>query len=233
MRVLIVGHGRMGRFHAKAVRDAGDNPVTLDPHAEADYRFWDQAPHVDAAIIVCPIEHLHVNALHATNIGLKVLVEKPAAATLEQAQHLASINPDMAVGYLERGNPVVAGLAKHCPNPQLIRFVRSGPRTRDGAWLDVASHDIDLCHHYFPGAAADFTVAHSPWPVRVIHADGYTANLVTRSLHRDGDLIEAYPMHDLLAHQYQAFKAGTPLATISDAVRVHETLLERTQARAA
>jgi len=228
MNVVIVGHGRMGQFHAKTVREAGDEAITLDPYAPADHKLWTDIPaNVDAAIIATPIPDLHTHALYASHRGLRVLVEKPATATLAQAEHLHRKYPHTAVGYLERANPVVAGLKHYCPNPSHVRYTRQGPRS-EADWLDVASHDIDLHHHHWPTANATYNFGYAAWPRRTIQIGDYTANLVTRTIHHNHQLVAHYPMDDLLATQWAAFKAGLPLATIKDAIRVHQTINKQT-----
>jgi siroheme synthase (precorrin-2 oxidase/ferrochelatase) len=70
VRVLIVGYGRMGHFHARTVLAAGDTPITLDTHAPAEYKSWRTVGHIDAAIIACPIEHLYDHARRALDRGI-------------------------------------------------------------------------------------------------------------------------------------------------------------------
>lgn len=229
MRVLIVGHGRMGHFHAKTVSDAGDTPVTLDPYSPANLRTWAQVPDdIELAIIATPIGLLHHNTLEALHRGLRVLVEKPAAATLHQALNLEHANPEIAVGYLERLNPAAIGLHQHCPAPASIAFTRLGPRPSSNPTLDVTSHDIDLHHAYWPTVPPIYTTGHHRERIRLISTPcGYQADLVNRTLLKpDGTRIQYAPdtEHDLLAHQYAAFRNGTPAATITDAVHVHRAL---------
>ena len=231
MRVLIVGHGRMGRFHAQTVRNAGDQAVTLDPYAEADHWTWlHVGDEYDAAIIACPIDQLHIQAIQAHRRGItRLLVEKPGAATLIDAQALEHFDPTIAVGYIERLNPVVAELATQAPSPGHVTFHRQGPGMA-ALGLDVAAHDIDLHRLYFPDADATIQAERSLMRRRTITTStGYTADLLTRTLHAPDGTVTRCHQHDLLAEQWERFKTGKPAATISDAIAVHRILADHHQ----
>jgi hypothetical protein len=58
------------------------------PTPPPNHKSWRTVGHIDAAIIACPIEHLYDHARRALDRGIPVLVEKPGAATLEQARNL-------------------------------------------------------------------------------------------------------------------------------------------------
>jgi hypothetical protein len=224
VRVLIVGYGRMGHFHARTVLAAGDTPITLDTQAPANHKSWRTVGHIDAAIIACPIEHLYDHARRALDRGIPVLVEKPGAETLEQARNLTDQHPDLAVGYVERLNPVVIALAEHATTSH-VTFTRHGPGMAP-LGLDVAAHDIDLHRLYFPDCTATIDAQRSLTRVRTITTGGYTADLLTRRLRHPDGCIVRYHQRDLLAEQYARFVSGRPAATIADATAVHQILAE-------
>jgi predicted dehydrogenase len=111
----------------------------------------------DFAVVAVPTdEHLPaVRALAAA--GVHVLVEKPLAATSEQAREIIALVRGAglhgAVGHVERCNPALLELRRRVLGGQLgdvfsVRTERVGPfpdRVRDvGVVKDLASHDLDL-----------------------------------------------------------------------------------------
>ena len=89
--------------------------------------------------------------------GVSVLIEKPLAATSEDAGRIVEIcraaGVHSAVGHVERFNPALQELRRRVLDGQIGRLftvstVRSGPfpaRVRDvGVVKDLATHDIDL-----------------------------------------------------------------------------------------
>lgn len=170
-RVAVIGLGMIGRHHARllqstdrasfagAVDPAGDRHGSLhDPGlcvATLD-ELLDRGP-LDAAVVAVPtVEHLPV-AGALIEAGVAVLVEKPLAATSEDALEIAALcarhRVPGAVGHVERFNAAPRELRRRLLDGQLgevstISTVRSGPfpgRIADvGVVLDLATHDIDL-----------------------------------------------------------------------------------------
>jgi UDP-N-acetylglucosamine 3-dehydrogenase len=111
----------------------------------------------DAVTVAVPT-HAHASvAKDALRAGCHVLVEKPIAATLEEADELiaaaAAARRVLMVGHIERFNPAVIDLKKRIAEGQLGRVFqcharRLGPfppRIRDvGVVVDLATHDLDL-----------------------------------------------------------------------------------------
>lgn len=224
MKVLIVGAGRMGAFHKQTVARCGDEAITLDPLAPADHRAWDTlVGEIDAAIIACPIEHLYSSAMRAKVETDSILIEKPGAATLEQAQELAQVMPTAAVGFVERCNPVVDGFRAIRRTPGVVTYSRIGPDSGAELMLDLGSHAIDLARYLAlpEDLPPRIEVKWGPEKVRTITAKHLHANLISRRLNW-----ESYPQTDLLTLQWEAFKAGEPRATIHDALAVHQALAQ-------
>jgi UDP-N-acetylglucosamine 3-dehydrogenase len=112
---------------------------------------------LDFGIVSVPTElHLEVVA-ELCGAGASVLVEKPLAATVEQAREIvrlcAEANVRGAVGHVERFNPALQELRRRLLDGQVGRLFsvqteRTGPfpaRLQDvGVVTDLASHDIDL-----------------------------------------------------------------------------------------
>jgi len=111
----------------------------------------------EAVTIAVPTENHHEAVLEALAAGCHVLVEKPIAATLAQADELVaaakSARRVLAVGHVERYNPALLELKRRLDAGQLGRVYqfdaqRLGPfpqRVRDvGVVIDLATHDLDL-----------------------------------------------------------------------------------------
>jgi predicted dehydrogenase len=111
----------------------------------------------EAVTIAVPTENHHEAVMEALAAGCHVLVEKPIAATLPQADELVaaarSAGRVLAVGHIERYNPAVLELKRRLDDGQLGRVYqfdaqRLGPfpqRIRDvGVVIDLATHDLDL-----------------------------------------------------------------------------------------
>jgi len=166
VRVMVVGAGALGRHHARIL--AGLDGVELVAVAEpreaqgrgiadqhgarwvADFR--DVMDQVDAASIVVPT-FLHRDvAREFLSRGLPVLVEKPLAANVAEAQELSDLanrrGVVLQVGHVERFNPALVAAKPLVQGPRYIRCERLSPypfRSTDiGVVHDLLIHDIDL-----------------------------------------------------------------------------------------
>lgn len=149
MRALVVGLGRMGRFHARALRDLGFDVATVDPDpaAGAGYR---TVPHVgfDAVCVSVPMAHLAEAAAEWAGFAGRLLIEKPGAVSVREADQLSDVlGAGTAVGYVERFNPVaqdLKGVLGGLPQPARATFRRWNTRPSPDVMLDLRSHDVDL-----------------------------------------------------------------------------------------
>src|SRR4051812_44522089 len=110
MRALVVGAGRMGTYHARVGSALGIDVRTVDPVNGADFPTLAAAPEADLVIVATPIAALAPTAIAAMRLGHHlVLVEKPMAATVAEAEELVELAAEMGttlvVGYTERFNP--------------------------------------------------------------------------------------------------------------------------------
>lgn len=140
MRVALFGHGHMGRLHARHLASRADL-VVVDPPLGLE----PGVGHIDAAVIAVPTpEHARV-ALPLLRAGIPCLVEKPLAATREDALALAAF-PHLAVGHVERFNPAFGALAGvDARFVQAERVSRWAGRGTDvDVVLDLMIHDLDL-----------------------------------------------------------------------------------------
>jgi predicted dehydrogenase len=146
----------MGRYHAdKFARLPGVElaaVVDRDPARApiSDYRAV--IPAIDAAVIAVPTDLHHAIARECLESGVHLLVEKPLAATLEQADDLVRLARGkglvLQVGHVERYNRAFQALVERMDRPLFIDAERlSGFKQRGtevDVILDLMIHDLDL-----------------------------------------------------------------------------------------
>jgi predicted dehydrogenase len=172
-RVAVIGVGSMGKNHVRVYTEIPDADLVavVDAKREAAeqiahrYRvplYTDvcemlEKERPEAVSIVVPTsEHFRV-ARQVLEAGCHVLVEKPIAATLEDAEQLIltsdRLNPVLMVGHIERFNPAIIELKRRLNAGELgqifqIYARRLGPfpsRINDvGVVMDLAPHDLDI-----------------------------------------------------------------------------------------
>jgi predicted dehydrogenase len=140
----------MGRLHAQKVLGmgaGGSREIVLfivDPAQGLSAVPAD----IDAAIIASPTSTHAAVALPLLARGIPCLIEKPLAATLEEARALAE-HTHVMVGHVERFNPaygVLAGVdARFVQAERVGRFTARG--TDVDVILDLMIHDLDLFLH--------------------------------------------------------------------------------------
>ena len=172
-RVGVVGTGVMGRNHARVLRELRDVELVgvadsnVDAacqvagfHGTRGYSSLEELlknERPEAVTVAVPTEYHHRAVMEALGAGCHVMVEKPIAATLAEADELIatakSANRVLAVGHVERYNPAVLELKRRLDEGQLGRVYqfdaqRLGPfpqRIWDvGVVVDLATHDLDL-----------------------------------------------------------------------------------------
>ena len=118
--------------------------------ATADYR--ELMPRVRAASVTVPtVAHRQV-AVDLMEAGIDVLVEKPMAASAEEAGEMLALaqerNIVLGVGHTERYNPAVEAVIEYCRDPRFIevhRLASFSPRSLDiDVVLDLMIHDLDV-----------------------------------------------------------------------------------------
>jgi predicted dehydrogenase len=165
LRIGIAGAGHFGRYHALKV--AASDRATLtglyDPDLERaktvgweagapDMALPDLIAASDALIVAAPADAHHDIAAAALRAGRHVLVEKPIAATLEQADDLARLAAArslvLQVGHLERFSAAYGALVGRMGAPLYIEATRIAPFKPRGTdvsvILDLMIHDLDL-----------------------------------------------------------------------------------------
>jgi predicted dehydrogenase len=166
IRVAVVGVGHMGRHHARLYRDlpgarlvavVDSNPdrardAAKEFSCDGLTRVEDLPADLQAATVAVPtIAHLPVAEVLMRR-GAAVLVEKPLAPNVEQADRILEIARQtgalLAVGHTERFNPVVRAMQRLHIAPKYIESQRISPfrfRSADiGVVADMMIHDIDI-----------------------------------------------------------------------------------------
>ena len=155
MKVAVIGAGHMGRFHAeKFARLPGVQVAVVDPDPArapiSDFR--KVLGEVEAAVIAVPTNLHHEVARAFLERGLHVLVEKPLAATLDEADDLVNLaskkNAVLQVGHVQRYSTAFKALAKRVEKALYIDAERLAGFKQRGAEVDVVLdlmiHDLDL-----------------------------------------------------------------------------------------
>jgi predicted dehydrogenase len=170
LRVVVVGAGHMGRSHAQKVaalcgrdgRLALTAVVDIDLErarklatelgaaatADAEEAFRG----ADAAIVAVPTSAHFGLVRAALDAGLDVLVEKPMAATLAEAEAILELairrGRVLQVGHLEWFNPALREMRGKIAEPRFIEAHRLGPFPERGTDVDVVRdlmiHDLDI-----------------------------------------------------------------------------------------
>jgi predicted dehydrogenase len=107
---------------------------------------------VDAATVAVPTVHHHGVASGLLDAGLDLLVEKPLAATLAEADELVGLAEKghriLQPGHLERFNPAVLAVQPQVRRPMFFEAHRLSiftPRALDvDVVLDLMIHDLDI-----------------------------------------------------------------------------------------
>jgi predicted dehydrogenase len=166
VRVAVIGAGDFGRNHARVYRELehADLVGIVDTDAERARRVASEfsteilpgieslAGQVDAVSVAVPtVEHARVG-LRLLELGVDVLMEKPVAASLAEADQLVSAASRagriLQVGHLERFNPGVVAVMPVVSCPLYFEVHRLGvftPRSLDiDVVYDVMIHDLDI-----------------------------------------------------------------------------------------
>ncbi|MFN5222400.1 MAG: Gfo/Idh/MocA family oxidoreductase [Cyanobacteriota bacterium] len=168
VRVGVIGIGNMGWHHARVLSLLRDAELVgvADPDGErgklavdqfgcrwfGDYR--EMLAEVEAVCIAVPTLLHHRVGMACLQAGVHVLIEKPIAATQEEAADLIQAAEAagrlLQVGHIERFNPAFRELLKVVAGEEVVvlearRHSPNGDRANDvSVVLDLMIHDIDL-----------------------------------------------------------------------------------------
>lgn len=184
VRIGVVGAGSLGYHHVRILRElpgarlvgfhetdaarrahvAGElgapAATSLDALLEA----------VEAITVVVPTPAHHAVASRALARGVHVLIEKPIASTLAEADDLLAIAERtgalIQTGHVERFNRAIRAAVPHIAEPRFVESNRLAPFNPRGAdvavVLDLMIHDIDLVRTLVGGRVTDLAAAGVP-----------------------------------------------------------------------
>lgn len=235
-RVAVVGVGEFGRNHVRVWRELANSPAmagklelagVVDENTERAQKVAKEfgapvlrdvyalvAEHIDAVSLAVPTkEHCRIGCL-LLDSGIDVLVEKPMAASVREADGLiASAKRSghlLQVGQVERFNPAVAAAQKIVSRPMFFEVHRLGiftPRSLDiDVVYDVMIHDLDILLALVDAPVADLKAVGIPVitekvdiaHARIEFATGAVANLTASRVSTE----RVRKMRFFQAHEY-------------------------------
>jgi len=168
VRIGVVGTGSLGRHHVRilaslpgaelvGIHDARPEVAAELAATHGTVAFSDVdalAAQVDAMVVAVPTSEHAAIGVPLLAAGKHVLVEKPIAGTLEEADELlaaaAAGGGTFAVGHVEFYNPAVQALLAAGAAPRFVEVERLGvfsPRSLDvDVVLDLMIHDLQILH---------------------------------------------------------------------------------------
>ena len=199
LRTAVIGVGAMGVNHARIYADMPEVELVAVADSESQLleniqrrfhveTFQDpiellETMRPDAVSIAVPtVEHPAV-ALAAIEAGAHILLEKPIAFSLDEAERIIQAadqaNVKLMVGHIERFNPAISELRARLIAGELGRVYqidarREGPfpaRVQDvGVVVDLAVHDLDVIR-YVTGSEFTRVYAETERKIHSTHED--------------------------------------------------------------
>ena len=215
LRIAVIGVGHLGRHHARilsslpgvqlvAVVDTNRGraeEIAQTVNSQALFDASDLMGNVDAVTIAVPTEAHRDIAIPFLDAGIPVLVEKPMARSLREADELITAaqkaNVVLAVGHTERFNPAVEAARPLLVDPRFIEVHRLGTfpdRSLDiDVVFDLMIHDLDVVLSLVKADVESIEAVGVPVltgrvdiaNVRLRFANGCIANLTASRISRD------------------------------------------------
>ena len=215
VRVAVIGVGHLGRHHARilstlpsvelvAVVDtnrARAEEIARTNQTEPAFDYRDVIGRADAVTIAVPTERHRDIAAPFLNAGLPVLVEKPMARSLPEADELIELaarsGSILAVGHTERFNPAIDAARPLLTDPRFIEVHRLGTFPERSLDIDVVFdlmiHDLDVVLSVVASEVESIDAVGVPVltgrvdiaNARVRFANGCIANLTASRISRD------------------------------------------------
>ena len=189
--VGVIGVGALGQHHARHLAslnevqlvgvydaDAARAQKIAADHGTTAFRSMDELlEQTEAVTVAVPTPSHYEIGMRALESGVPVLMEKPLAATVEEADRLISAakrkRVQLQVGHIERYNRALRAAEPYLDGPRYIESLRLAsfqPRGTDVAVvLDLMIHDLDLVLHLTGSEATE--VRASGLPVLSPHLD--------------------------------------------------------------
>ena len=215
LRVAVIGVGYLGRHHARilstlpgaelvAVVDTNRARAEEIAAAHATRPFTDYRAmigQVDAVCIAVPTALHRDIAVPFLSAGIPVLVEKPMARSLAEAEAMIAAARDagaaLAVGHTERFNPAVEAARPLLADPRFIEVHRLGTFPERSLDIDVVFdlmiHDLDVVLSLVPAEVESIEAVGVPVltgrvdiaNARLRFANGCIANLTASRISRE------------------------------------------------
>jgi predicted dehydrogenase len=166
VRIGVVGAGSLGYHHVRILRDvagaklvgfydrspARAATVAAELGVQATTSLSELLDAVDAITVVVPTPAHHAVAKAALERGKHVLIEKPIAVSLDEADELLAIarrvGAVVQTGHVERFNRAIRAALPYVRSPRFVESNRLAPFSPRGSEvavvLDLMIHDIDL-----------------------------------------------------------------------------------------
>jgi len=166
IKTAVIGVGHLGQAHARvhasleqaelvAVCDINENQgrAIAERHAARfirDYR--ELLGRVEAVSVATPTVNHHEITCAFLEAGVHVLVEKPVARTLDEADEMIRLAESKSLvlqaGHIERFNPAFVALRQRVERPRFFEAHRMGvftPRSLDiDVVMDLMIHELDI-----------------------------------------------------------------------------------------
>lgn len=184
IRTGVIGVGHLGQHHARLYAGLSESQLVgvfdADPerarviaerHGGRVFSRLDELiDSVQAVSVAVPTTAHYEVAKRCLDRGRHVLVEKPIAARLAEAQELVRLAAEhgciLQVGHSERFNPVMLAARPHIGAPSFIechRLSSFGERGTDvDVILDLMIHDLDMVLSFNPGPVEEVRAAGVP-----------------------------------------------------------------------
>ena len=166
VRTAVIGVGHLGRHHARLMKEVPGAELVAVVDSRLDqartvagplgvpvFASADELPDDVAAVSVAvPTSAHHAVVCPLLERGLHVLVEKPMAASLDEARAMAALARErglvLQVGHVERFNPALSVARELGVKPRFIEANRLAPFTYraldTSVVMDLMIHDIDI-----------------------------------------------------------------------------------------
>jgi predicted dehydrogenase len=215
LRVAVIGVGHLGKHHARILADlpgvelvavvdtnrARAEEIAASCRTQALFAADDLRGRVDAVTVAVPTEMHRDVALPFLAVGVPVLVEKPMARSLAEADEMiaaaARSGVALAVGQTERFNPAVVAARTLLSAPRFIEGHRLGTFPERSLDIDVVFdlmiHDLDVVLSLVRSEVESIDAVGVPVltgridiaNARLRFADGCIANLTASRISRD------------------------------------------------
>lgn len=170
----VIGVGNMGRHHARVYSDISTLTAIADPDVVAgnliskkynipyykNYKLMIEKEKLDALSVVVPTSLHFKIVIECLHKGIPVLVEKPIAQSIEEANEMINVAEDkhifFMVGHIERFNPAIKKLKQILDQKELGKIIslsslRVGiapPKANNAdVVVDLGIHDIDVFNY--------------------------------------------------------------------------------------